>query len=92
MRRRLQFAVAHAANQIFDAVSDCSQPLQADLSRRTFYSVNCPEKFINFFRIVVAFERQQAIADNLEMLFRFRLEEFQNLRRHLVVERQRVKI
>ena len=50
------------------------------------------KELIDFFGIVVAFERNQAIADHLQMLFGFRLEEFQYFVRHFFVRGERVKI
>jgi len=54
--------------------------------------VNGAKEFIDLLRIVVAFQRNKAIADDLEVLFRFRLEEFKDLVRHFFVQRQRVKV
>jgi hypothetical protein len=62
------------------------------LRRRTFYRVNGAKQFVDLFRIVVALQRNKAIADNLEMLLRFRLEKLKDLVRHLVVQWQRVKV
>ena len=54
--------------------------------------MNGAKEFIDLLRTVVAFQRNEAIADDLEMLFRFRLEELKDLVRHLFVQRQRVKV
>ena len=69
-----------------------SQSLQSDLSGGAFYRVDRAKQFVDLFRIVISFQRNQAIADHLEMLLRFRLEELQDLVRHLFVLRQGIKV
>ena len=69
-----------------------AEPAKADLRGRTFDGMNGAEKAIDFFRIVVAFERKQAIADDLEMLFGFGLEKFQDFVRDFIVRGQGVEI
>ena len=64
-RRWFDFAVAQAANQIFDAMSDGAEPPKPDLSGGALYRVDGAEQAIDFFGIVVAFEGDQAIADDL---------------------------
>src|SRR4029077_6880555 len=91
-RRGFQFSLAQAPDQILDAVSNRSQSLQPDLRRRTLDGVNGAKQFVDLFRIVVAFQRNQAVTDDLKVLFRLRLEEFKNFVRNFVVRRQRVKI
>jgi len=49
------------------------------------------KQFVDFFRVVVAFQRNETIADHLEMLFCFRLKKLQDLVRNLVVRRQRIE-
>ena len=67
-------------------MGDGAEPLQSDLRCGAFNGVNRAEKFVDFFRIVVAFEREQAVTDDLQMLFRLRLEELQNFRGYFVVD------
>ena len=64
---------------------DAAQPLEAHLRRGSFHRVNRAEQTVDLFGIVVAFQRKQAIADDLQVLFGFRLEELQNLVGHFVV-------
>ena len=90
--RRIDFAVAEAADQVFDAMGDGAEALQADLRGRTFYRVNGAEETIDLFGIVVAFERDQAVADDLQMLFGFGLEEFQDFGADFVVGGQSVEV
>ena len=73
-----QFAVAEPANQVFDAMGDSAEPLEADLSCGSFYGVDGAEKLVDFFRAMIGFKREQAVADDLQMLFGFRLKEFEN--------------
>ena len=73
-------------------MSDGSEPLQADLSRRTLDRVNRSEQAIDFFRIVVALQRNQAIADNLKMLFGFGLKKLKNFGADFVIGWKRVEI
>ena len=91
-RRGIDFSVAQTADQIFNPVCDSTQASQSDLCRRTFNGVDGAEEFVNFFRVVVALERNQAIADDLQMFFGFGLKEFQNLSRNLVICGQQIKI
>ena len=63
-----------------------------DLRRRTFDGVNGAKEAVDFFRIVVAFERKQAVADDLEMLFCFGLEKFQDFVGDVIVRGQGVEI
>jgi len=49
--------------------------------------VNGSKEFVDLFRIVVAFQRDKAIADNLEMLLCFRLEKLKDFVRHRFVKR-----
>ena len=90
--RRFDLAIAQTADQIFDAMGDGAEALQSDLSRGAFDRVNRAEKSIDLFGIVVAFQRNQAIADDLQMLFGFRLEKFQNLRGDFVIRGQHIKV
>ena len=90
--RRLDFALAHPANQVFDAVGDGAQPFQPDLRRGALDRVNRAEQLVNFLGIVVGLEGNQAIADDLQMLFGLGLEKLQNLVGHFVVRWKRVKI
>src|SRR5260370_9412742 len=69
-----------------------SQSFQTDLRGGAFYRVNGAKQFVDFFRVVVAFQRNKTIADYLEMLFRFRLEKLQDLVRNLIVRRQRIEV
>src|SRR5579871_3000617 len=71
---------------------DRPQSLQSDLGSRAFHGVNRAEQLVDFFGVVISFEREQAVAHNLQMLFGFRLEEFQDLGGYVVVQRQGVKI
>src|SRR5579863_7351253 len=73
-------------------MSDGAKTFQADLGRGTFYRVNGAEQFVDLFGIVVALEGNQAIADNLEMLFGFRLEKFQNFVGNFIVRGQGIEI
>jgi hypothetical protein len=73
-------------------VGDGAETPESYLRRGTFYGVDGTEEAIDFFGIVVAFERDEAVADDLEMFFCFRLEEFQNLIGNIVVVGQRVEI
>src|SRR5215472_6842318 len=73
--RRMQFTVAQTTDEIFDAVRDAAKTLEADLGGRTFDGVNGAEEPVDVFRIVVAFEREQAVTDDLQVLFGFGLEE-----------------
>src|SRR5215470_14607731 len=66
-------------------MSDATEALEADLSGRALDGVNGAEELVDFFRVVVAFERNQAIAYDLQVLFGFGLEEFENLVGNLVV-------
>src|SRR5579859_2341652 len=54
--------------------------------------MNGAKQLVDLFRIVVAFERNQAVADHLQMLLRFWLEEFQYLVGHFVIRGQRVEV
>ncbi|HXM88440.1 MAG TPA: hypothetical protein VN916_03250, partial [Candidatus Acidoferrum sp.] len=90
--RRLNFSVAQAANQILNAMRDRAKPLQSDLSCRSLDRVDRAEQAIDLFGIVVAFQRDQAIADDLKMLFGFRLEELQNLGTDFIVKWERVEV
>ena len=92
MGKRINLAFAQAADKILDAVRDSPQPLQTYLRGGAFYGVNGAEKFVDLFRTVIRFEREQAIADDLQMFFGFGLEEFQNFRGDFVVLRQGVEI
>ena len=87
-RRGFNFAVAQTADKIFDAMSNGAEAFQTHLSRRAFQRVNSTEKLVNFFGIVVALQRNQAIADNLQMLLGLWLEKFQNLVGDVIVRRQ----
>src|SRR6266436_849448 len=69
-----------------------SQSFQTDLCGGAFYRVNGAKQFVDLFRIVVAFKRDKAIADDLKVFLRFRLEELQYLIRNLVVRRQRIEV
>jgi hypothetical protein len=73
-------------------VSNGPQSLQPDLSGGSFDRVNGAKQFVNLFRIIVSFQRNKAIADDLKMLFRFRLEKLKNLFRDLLVRRQCVEV
>ena len=86
--RRFDFAVTQAADQVFDAVGDRTKTLQAHLRGGSLDGVNRAEQPIDLFGVVVAFERDQAIADNLKMFFGFWLEEFENFGADFVIERQ----
>ena len=90
--RRLDLAVAQPPDQVLDAMRDCPETLQPHLRRRPFHRMDRPEKLIDFFWIACSFKRKEAIADDLEMLFGFRLEEFQNLAGHFVVHWQAVEV
>jgi hypothetical protein len=91
-RRRLDLAIPQAANQILDAVRDPSEAPQAYLSGRSLYRVDGTEQPVNLIWIVVAFKRKQAIANDLKMLLRFGLEEFEDFVGHFIVERQGIKV
>src|SRR6202140_5795526 len=71
---------------------DTAQALQANLRGGAFYGVNRAEQAIDLFPIVVAFQRNQAVTDNLQVFFGFGLKEFENLVGHFVIGRQSVKI
>ena len=82
-RRRLDFAVTQAADQVFHAMGNRAKTLQSHLRSGTLHGVNRAEELVDLFGIVVALKRNQAIAHDLQMFFGFRLEEFQNLVRRL---------
>ena len=69
-----------------------AQPLQPDLRGGTFDRVNGAEELVDFLRIVVGLERNQAVAYDLQMLFGFRLEKLQNLVWHFIIRRKRVEV
>jgi hypothetical protein len=73
-------------------VRDGAQAFQADLRGGAFYGVNRAEKAVDLFGVVVALQRNQAVADNLEMLFCFRLKEFEDFVGHFIIGRQGVKV
>src|SRR5438105_15776140 len=69
-----------------------AQPLQPDLRGGTFDRVNGAEELVDFLRIVVGLERNQAVAYDLQMLFGFRLEKLQNLVWHFIIRWKRVEV
>src|SRR5437660_740487 len=50
------------------------------------------EEAIYLFGIIVAFQRNQAIADHLQVLFGFRLKEFENLVGNFIIGRQSIEV
>ena len=91
-RRRFNFSVAQTADKIFDAMGNGAEAFQADLSRRAFQRVDGAEKLVNFFGIIVALQRNQTIADDLQMLFSLWLEKLQNFVGNVIVGRQEIKV
>ena len=85
-RRGFDLAVAQAADQIFYSMSDGAEAFETDLRSGAFHRVNGAEKAIDLFGIVITFERNQAIADDLKMFLRFRAKEFENFGTDFVVE------
>src|SRR5437879_2893354 len=81
-----------AADYVFNTMLNGSQSFQTDLCGGAFYCVNGAKQFVDLFRIIVAFKRDKAIADDLKVFLRFRLEELQYLIRNLVVRRQRIEV
>src|SRR5579862_218792 len=73
-------------------MGDRAEAFQSDLRGGTFHGVNRTEKTVDLFGIVVAFERNQAVADDLEMFLGFGLEKFENFGADFVIERQRIEI
>ena len=73
-------------------MGDGTETLEAYLRGGTLYRVNGAEEAIDFLGIVVAFEGDEAIADDLQMLFGFRLEEFEDFGTDFVVGWQRIEI
>ena len=66
-----------------------SNALPAHLRRRAFYRVHGAEQPVNVFAGVgIGFEREQAVGDDLQMLFRLRNEELQNFLRNFRIGRQ----
>src|SRR6266852_2388777 len=88
----LNLSIAETADQILDAVRDATKALESHLGGGTFYGVNGAEEAGDVFGIVVGFERDEAVADDLEMFFGFGLEEFEDFAGHLVVGWQGVEI
>src|SRR6202011_4821539 len=86
-RRWFKFSVPQTADKIFNAMGNGAQAFQADLCRRALQSVDSTEKLVNFFRIIVAFQRNQAVADDLQMVFSLWLEKFKNLVGDVIVQR-----
>ena len=64
-RRWFNLSIAQTADQILDAMGNRSQSLEPDLRRRTLDRVNRAKQLVYFFRIVIAFQRNEAITDNL---------------------------
>ena len=91
-RRRIDFAVAEPADHIFDTMSDGAETLEADLRSGALHGVNGAEEAVDLVGIVVALEGNQAIADDLEMLFGFRAEEFENFGADFIVGGQGIKV
>src|SRR5262249_21796072 len=77
-RRRLDFPIPDAADQILNAMRNTPEALEADLRRGTLDGVNRAEKLVDFVGVIVAFERDEAVADDLQVLFGFGLEELEN--------------
>ena len=62
-----------------------AQPLQPDLRGGTFDRVNGAEELVDFLRIVVGLERNQAVAYDLQMLFGFDFESLAELLQKFLV-------
>ena len=92
LRKWIDLALAEAADQIFNAVSDTAETLETYLRGGALYCVYRAEEFVDFLRTMIRFKREQAITDNLQMLLGFGLEEFENFGWDFVVFRQSVEI
>src|SRR5271163_2122182 len=73
-------------------MGDGAEAFQADLSGGTLYRVDGAEELVDFFRIVAAFKRDQAVADDLQVLLVLGLKEFQDFIGDFVVRGQRIKV
>ena len=74
----LQRAVAQAADQVLHAMRDRGKPVQAHLRGGAFYRVHRAEQAIDFVRVRIPLEREQAFGDRLQMLLGFGNEEFEH--------------
>ena len=85
---RLHHSFAQVTDQVFDAMRHRREAVQSDLRRGTFYRVHRPEQAVDVFGIRIGFERQQAFGHSLQVLLRFRNEEFENFVRDVAILRQ----
>ncbi len=70
-----------------------SRPIaEAYLSRRSLHRVNGSEQPIDIFGIVVAFERQQTVAHNLQMFLSLWLEKLDDLVGNFIIAWQCVEV
>ena len=65
------------------------KPVQTHLRGRTLHRVHRAEQAINFVRVRMSFEREQAFGDGLQMLFGFGNEEFENFVGNFAILRKR---
>ena len=88
----LQNTIAQAADQVLHAMRDRREPVQADLRGRAFHRVHRAEQAVNVVRVGIAFERQQAFGDGLQMFFGLGNEELENFVRDIAILRQAIDV
>ncbi len=86
---RLNHSVAQVAKQVFDAMGDRRNAMEADLRRRSFHRMHRAEQAVDVVGIRIGFESQQAFRHGLQVLFGFRYEEFENFVGDVSIRRQR---
>ena len=81
----LEQAFAQSAYQIFGAMRYAGDALQSHLGGAAFYRVYGAEQSIDVLGVGIGFQREQAVLNNLQMLFSFGNKEFKNLIRHFIL-------